>query len=67
MGSEKGRQFGMPLPAFVEEVWKGLTLGNDEVYLGAPTGSSVEAFNDLVEKRRPAFENLTKVMRGSQH
>ena len=64
MGSEKGRQLGMPLPAFVEEVWKGLALGNDQVYLGAPAGTSVEAFNDIVEKRRTAFENLVKFMRG---
>lgn len=56
---------GMPLPAYVEEVWKGLISGKDQVYLGAPAGTSVDAFNDIVEKRRTAFENLAKVMRGA--
>ena len=59
MGSE-GRKIGMPLDKFTDETWKGLESGTDQVIVGS-IGQD-ERFNDIVNKRRAAFEDLAKVM-----
>lgn len=61
MGEEAGRKLGMPLDVFTEQAYKGLVAGHDQIIIGSigPT----ETFNDIVDKRRAAFESLAKMMR----
>ena len=64
MGEDRGRQLGMPLQVFTDRAYQGLASGSDQVVIGAigPAGT----FNDIIDKRRIAFENLTKVIRGEK-
>jgi hypothetical protein len=61
MGEEKGRALGMPVDKFIDEAYKGLVSGNDQIIIGAVGPADV--FNEIVDKRREAFDNLTKMMR----
>ena len=57
-----GRQLGMPVRAFVDETYKGLVAGKDQVIIGSV--GPADTFNEMIDKRRNAFENLAKLMRG---
>ena len=61
---EQGRQLGMPVDAFTDEAYKGLASGSDQVVIGSI--GPVDTFNEIVDKRRTAFENLSKMMRGEK-
>ncbi len=63
MGEEAGRKLGMPLDQFTEEAYKELVGGKDQIIIGAV--GPKEAFNEIIDKRRAAFEGLTNVMRGT--
>jgi len=62
---EKGRAFGMPVNEFVEEAYAGLVSGSDQIIIGTGPAPK-EIFNDLVDKRRTATENLAKMTRAHQ-
>jgi hypothetical protein len=62
MGAEKGRQLGMPLDKFTNEAFAGLVSGKDQIIIGSIGPADV--FNEIVDKRRTAFENLSKMMKG---
>lgn len=64
MGEERGRQLGMPLNAFIDEAYKGLASGSDQVVVGSI--GPADTFNDIIDKRRVAFENFAKMMRGEK-
>ena len=60
---ERGRAFGMPVDQFTDEAYKGLFEGKDQIVIGAV--GPADAFNEIIDKRREAFENLAKLMRSS--
>ncbi|KAJ5545079.1 hypothetical protein N7535_006532 [Penicillium sp. DV-2018c] len=62
MGEDVGRQLGMPLDAFTQQVYQGLADGKDQIVIGSI--GPVDTFNGIVDSRRTAFENLSKMMRG---
>lgn len=62
MENNSGRQLGMPVQAFVDEAFKGLASGSDQVVIGSI--GPAETFNEIIDKRRSAFQNLAKIMRG---
>lgn len=62
MENNSGRQLGMPVQAFVDEAFKGLASGSDQVVIGSI--GPAETFNEIIDKRRSAFQNLAKMMRG---
>jgi hypothetical protein len=62
MGEETGRKFGMPLDLFTEEAYKGLVTGHDQIIIGSV--GPAQTFNEIIDKRRAAFESLSKMMRG---
>jgi hypothetical protein len=62
MGTEKGRQFGMPLDAFTDVAYQGIASGKDQIIIGAI--GPADTFNDIVNKRRTAFDNLARMIRG---
>jgi hypothetical protein len=64
MGEDHGRQLGMPLDVSTDEAYKGLASGSDQIIIGSigPT----ETFNEIVRKRRTAFQNLAKMIRGEK-
>lgn len=64
MGEDAGRQLGMPLDAFTQQVYQGLTEGKDQIVIGSI--GPVDTFNGIVDSRRTAFENLSKMMRGGK-
>ena len=64
MNENTGRQLGMPLDIFTEEAYKGLVSGGDQVIIGSI--GPADTFNEIVDKRRTAFENLAKMMRGEK-
>lgn len=61
MGEEAGRQLGMPLADFTEEAYQGLISGNDQVIVG---GIGPD-FQEIVQKRRGAFDFLTQMIKKS--
>jgi hypothetical protein len=63
MGEEAGRKLGMPLDAFTEEAFNGLTSGKDQIVIGSV--GPADTFNEIIDKRRAATEWLAKVMRGA--
>jgi len=63
MGEAQGRQLGMPLDQFVEQAYKGLASGSDQVIIGSI--GPADTFKEIVDKRRAAFDNLAKMMRGN--
>ena len=60
MGKVFGRKMGMPLDKFTDEAYRGLVSGIDQVIIGSI--GPAEAWNDMVTKRRAAFENLSKMV-----
>lgn len=62
MGPGTGRELGMPVGAYVDETYKGLVSGSDQIVVGSI--GPADTFNEIVDKRRNAFENLAKMMRG---
>ena len=67
MESGTGRQLGMPARAFVDETFKELATGSDQVIVGSVGPADTlpaDTFHEIVDKRRNAFENLAKMMRG---
>jgi hypothetical protein len=64
MGEEKGRALGMELGAFTDAAFHGLTSGKDQIVIGSI--GPKEAFDQIVDSRRTAFENLAKVMSGAK-
>ena len=48
--------------AFVNEAYKGLVSGRDRICIGSI--GTAYAFNEIVDKKRNAFQNLAKTMRG---
>ncbi|KAK5212449.1 hypothetical protein LTR41_001395 [Exophiala xenobiotica] len=62
MGEERGRALGMPIDKFTDAAFKGLTSGRDQTVIGAI--GPEETFHEIIDKRRTAFENLAKMMRG---
>ena len=61
MPGDKGRQLGMPLDAFVNEAYKGLASGSDQIVIGSI--GPADTFNEIVNKRRTAFQNLAEMIR----
>lgn len=64
MGEGTGRKLGMPLGAFTDEAYKGLASGSDQVIIGSV--GPADTFNEIIDKRRTAFQNLAKLMRGEK-
>ena len=64
MGEEQGRQIGMPLATFTDEAYKALASGKDQIVIGSI--GPADTFNEIVDKRRLAFENLSKMMGGGK-
>jgi len=62
MGEEVGRSLGMPLDAFTEEAYKGLTEGKDQIIIGA-LGPVGPALLEIINKRRTAFETRSGALR----
>ncbi|MCJ1308573.1 hypothetical protein MMC25_002226 [Agyrium rufum] len=63
IGEERGRAIGMPLKDFVEVAYKGLAAGSDQIIVGSI--GPEDHFNDIITKRRAAFDGLSKMMRGA--
>lgn len=63
MGEEAGRNFGMPLDTFTEQAYKALAEGHDQIVIGSV--GPPETFNEIIDKRRSAFEALAKMLRGA--
>ncbi|KAL1962132.1 hypothetical protein VTN77DRAFT_536 [Rasamsonia byssochlamydoides] len=64
MGEAAGRSLGMPLNDFIDIAYRRLVGGEDQIVVGAvgPT----ETFHEIIDKRRTAFTNLAKAMRGDK-
>ncbi|KAJ5152741.1 uncharacterized protein N7482_009219 [Penicillium canariense] len=58
---ERGRALGMPLDQFIDQAHEGLLAGKDQIIIGAI--GPAETFNEIVDKRRAAFDGLAKIMR----
>jgi len=54
----------MPVDVFTDEAYKGLASGSDQIIIGSI--GPADTFNDIINKRRTAFENLAKLMRGGK-
>ncbi|KAL4787237.1 hypothetical protein BJX76DRAFT_354423 [Aspergillus varians] len=64
MGEEAGRSLGMPLDTFIQQAYQGLIEGKDQIVIGSI--GPADTFNEIVDKRRTAFTNLAKIMRGEK-
>ena len=62
MDHNTGRKMGMPVDEFTDKAYKGLAAGKDQIVIG--TIGPAETFNEIIDKRRTTFENLSKMMRG---
>ena len=63
MGVERGRSFGMPVKDFTDQAYEGLVSGKDQILVGSI--GPADTFNDIVDKRRNAFEDLSKLLMGN--
>ena len=54
---------GMPVRDFVHEAFKGLVAKSDHIIIGSI--GPVDTFREIVDKKRNAFEQLAKQMRGA--
>ena len=52
---------GMPVNEYVNQTYKGLEAGQDQILVGAI--GPPETFHDIVDKRRSTFHNLAMMMR----
>ncbi len=64
MSPTTGRQLGMTLQDFTDQAYKDLASGSDQVGIGAI--GPADTFNEIVNKRRTASENLAKMFRGEK-
>ncbi|KAL4945677.1 hypothetical protein BDV06DRAFT_219070 [Aspergillus oleicola] len=64
MGTQKGRNLGMPVDEFTDKAFEGLLEGKDQIVIGAIGEPGV--FNGIVDKRREVFGGLARVMRGGK-
>ncbi|OJJ04189.1 hypothetical protein ASPVEDRAFT_135508 [Aspergillus versicolor CBS 583.65] len=64
MGEEAGRGMGMPLDAFTQQAYEGLVEGKDQIVIGSI--GSAETFHEIIDKRRAAFADLARVIRGGK-
>lgn len=55
----------MPLAAFTEQAYQGIASGKDQIIVGAIGPADI--FNEIIDKRRTAFENLAKLVRAHHH
>ncbi|KAI9370224.1 hypothetical protein BJX61DRAFT_101859 [Aspergillus egyptiacus] len=62
MGEQAGLSLGMPLDAFTQQAYQGLVDGKDQTIVGSI--GPAETFHEIVDKRRTAFTNLARMMRG---
>ena len=62
MGEEAGRNFGMPLDVFIEQAYQGLAAGRDQIVVVDSIGPT-ETFNEIIDKRRAAFETFANLTR----
>ncbi|KAL9583098.1 MAG: hypothetical protein Q9203_005219, partial [Teloschistes exilis] len=67
MGEEKGRSMGMPVDIFVDQTFKGLEAGKDQVPVGTILGTSEEDLGEIVDKRRAAAERLQEGLMKMMH
>ena len=63
MGEEAGRNLGMPIDRFTDLALAGLREGKDQVVIGALWGEPDGTLDDIINKRRTAFEGLAATMR----
>ncbi|KUJ13967.1 oxidoreductase [Mollisia scopiformis] len=61
MGAETGRKMGMPLEDFTKLVMDGFYAGHDQIVIGSILDPTT--FNEIVNKRRTAFEKLAEIIR----
>jgi hypothetical protein len=61
MDAGTGRQLGMPVKDFVDEVFVQLNAGSDHVIVGSI--GPEDNFNEMLKKRLVAFEWLAKALR----
>jgi len=62
MGPEVGRKLGMPIDIFTGAAYEGIVSGKDQIVIGSI--GPEDTFNEIVDKRRTAFENFAKMLRG---
>lgn len=55
----------MPVDQFINEAHAGLVAGKDQIIVGSI--GPAEIFNEIVDKRREAFENLAGMLRSTAH
>lgn len=63
MGAEQGRKMGIPADQFVEETWKDMSRGENNVIVGTVGGSSQEQLLEILRKREEAFDRLSELIR----
>ena len=51
----------MPLDAFTDEAYKRIASGEDQIVIGSI--DPADTFNEIIDKRRNAFENLAEMLR----
>ena len=64
MGGERGRALGMPIDQFTDAAYEGLAAGSDQIIIGSI--GPADMFNEIIDRRRTAFENLAQMMRGAK-
>jgi hypothetical protein len=52
---------GMPVTQFVHAAYEGLLAGKDQIIVGS--AGPAEEFHEIVDKRRAAFDGMTKMIR----
>jgi short-subunit dehydrogenase len=62
VGNEAVAKFGMSINDFVEEAYKGLVDGKDDIFPGTVGGSTKEQFLELVKTRDEAVGRLNELM-----
>ena len=58
-----GSKLGMPIGPFTDQAYQALASGKDQIVIGTIAGVPVEQFNDMIDKRRTAFEGLAQILR----
>lgn len=64
MGEEAGRGMGMSLDVFTQQAYEGLVEGKNQIVIGSI--GPAETFHGIIDKRRAAFTDLARVMRGGE-
>ncbi|KAF2810409.1 short-chain dehydrogenase/oxidoreductase [Mytilinidion resinicola] len=62
----RGREMGMPVADFTDAAFAGLASGNDEIFIGDLSVVSAERLGRIVNERRSAFNDLSKMLRGGK-